>query len=171
MSILIFSVSLTIIAIFLHLILLRIYPALVKNFIIAVFFIFFIVLLIGFLSAYLLRRKYGFLPCGGWEDLHVLIFYIPVMLSYVITCVALVDDSPSMTIVGFVEQAKEKGRSRQQIRQIINDEALIVPRINIMAKDGWVELKNNQYAITKKGIFYSRILALGLKLLNISREG
>ena len=75
------------------------------------------------------------------------------MLSYVITYVALEDDSPSMTIARFVEMSGDKGSSRDEISRIISDETLILPRINAMVKND------------------SRLFALVLKFLNINREG
>ncbi|MDD5109049.1 MAG: hypothetical protein PHC29_06035 [Candidatus Omnitrophica bacterium] len=171
MGILCFSVVLVIAAIVLHLILLKLKFRLPSNPLIAIILIFFFVLVAGFTISFFLRNEYNFLPNSIWEYLQVLIFYFPVMLSYVITYVALEDDSPSMTIARFVEQAKEKGRSRSQIMQIITNEALILPRIKIMLKDGWIEYKNGQYLATKKGRSYNQFFAFGLKLLRITREG
>mgnify|MGYP003392190762 CR=1 FL=1 len=171
MPTLIFSASMVVIAIFFHLILLRIRKALLRNTILAIIFIFSLTLAIGFIIIVLIEKTINFLPGGIWGLLQVLIFYVPVMLCYIITYVALEDDSPSMTIVRFVEAAQEKGRSRQEIRQIITNEALILPRIRIMLKDGWIEYKDRQYYATHKGRSYNRFFAFGLKLLRISREG
>jgi len=171
MGILCFSVSLVIIAVSLHLVLLKIKFRLSANPIIAIISIFFAVLITGFSLSFLLKGVYSFLPNSIWRYLQVLIFYVPVMLSYVITYIALEDDSPSMTIVRFVEQGEEKGRARKEIKQVITNEALILPRISIMLKDGWIEYKNRQYYVTKKGKSYNQFFAFGLKLLKISREG
>jgi len=171
MQTLIFSVSVVVIAIFLHLILLRMAKGIFSNAILSIVFIFLFTLLAGFLICALIGQRIYFLPNGFWGFLQVLIFYIPVMLCYVITYVALEDDSPSMTIVRFVEQAKDKGRSRQELGQIITNQALILPRINILLKDGWIEHDNERYQATEKGQFYNRFFAFGLKLLKISREG
>lgn len=171
MGILCFNISLVIVAIFLHLILLKIKLHLPGNSLVVIILIFSFVLISGFTVDFILRDRYSFLPNTIWRYLQVLIFYLPVMLSYIITYVALEDDSPSMTIVRFVDRAKEKGRSRQEIRRIVTNEILILPRINIMLKDGWIEYKNSRYYATKKGRYYNQFFAFGLKLLKISREG
>jgi len=171
MGILGFNISLVITAIFLHLISLKIKFRLRGNPLAAIILIFSFVLLAGFTIVFLFRDKYSFLPDTIWSYLQVMIFYLPVMLSYIITYVALEDDSPSMTIVRFVDQAKNKGRSRQEIRRIITDEVLILPRISILLKDGWIEYQNSRYYATKKGRFFNQFFAFGLKLLKISREG
>ena len=171
MAILFFCITLVLIAIFLHLILLKNQVKLSQNPTVILLFIFISVLCIGLIGAYFLNKKYSFLPNGIWQNLHVIIFYVPVMLSYIITYLALEDDSPTMTIVRFVEQAKGEGRTIKQIRQIISDEALILPRIDTMFKDGWVEFRDDKYYITVKGKAFNQIFALGLKPLNITREG
>jgi len=171
MTTLFFCISLALIAIFLHLFLLKINAPLLANSVIDILFIFLIVLAAGLVFAYFLSKQYSFFPKGVWENVHLIIFYVPVMLSYIINYVALEDDSPTMTIVGFVEQAGREGRTKKQIRQIISDEALIFPRIGTMLKDGWIVYKDNKYYITAKGEAYNKLFALGLKLLNIKREG
>ncbi|HAF94607.1 MAG: hypothetical protein A2X34_10695 [Elusimicrobia bacterium GWC2_51_8] len=169
MKIFIFCVILTSSAIVFYLALLRIRRP--RNSVAALLIVFTGVLCGGLISAHLLNKGYSVFPAGFWEFLHVIIFYVPVMLSCIITFVALEDDSPSMTIVRFIEQAGAKGRNRNQIRQIINDEALILPRINAMVKNGWIEARENEYQAMAKGRFYNKLLALAPKLLNISREG
>lgn len=171
MGVLFFCIALVATAVILHLIALRIKMPVLKSPIITTLFIFFVVLICGLVLAGVLYKQYSFLPHGFWQYLHVIIFYIPVMFSYIITYVVMEDDSPSMTIARFVDMAKEKGRSRDEIGQIITDESLIWPRINAMVKNGWIEYKNNRYFITPKGLFHSRFFALGLKFLNINREG
>lgn len=171
MGILCFSISLVIIAIFLHLVLLKVKFRLPGNSLTIIILIFSVVLIAGFTAAPALSERYNFLPNTAWNYLQVLIFYVPVMLSYMITYVALEDDSPSMTISRFVEKANEEGRTRQEIRQIVSNEVLMLPRISIMLKDGWIEYKDNRYYVTPKGRFYNRLFAFGLKLLKISREG
>ena len=171
MQTLVFSVILLVIAIFLHLISLRIRQTIFNNTILAIVFIFSFTLFMGFIAGAWVEKTVNFLPHGIWGVLQVLIFYVPVMLCYIINYIALEDDSPSMTIVRFVEQAKEKGRNRQEIRRIITNEILILPRIRIMLKDGWIECRDGQYYVTEKGRFYNQFFAFGLKLLKISREG
>jgi hypothetical protein len=171
MQILIYSISIVAIAIFLHLILLKMQQTAFVNAIVLIIFVFSLTLCAGFIIGALINKTIFFLPGGLWGILQVAIFYIPVMLSYVITYVALEDDSPSMTIVRFVDLSKEKGRSRKEIEQIITNEILILPRINIMLKDGWINYQNRKYQVTKKGRFYNQFFAFGLKLLRITREG
>ena len=169
MKIPIFCLTLTAAAVLIALLLWRIRAP--RKGITALLIIFTGVLCAGLLSAQMLNRAYGCSPAGFWEFLHVIIFYVPVMLGCIVTYSALEEDSPSMTIVGFVEQAGEKGRSRGQIGQIISDEALILPRIDTLVNTGWIECRDNTYRSTAKGRFYSELLALAPKLLNISREG
>jgi len=125
----------------------------------------------GLMSAPLLNKYSNSFPVDVWEFLHVLIFCVPVMLGCIITFVALEDDSPSMTIVRFVGQAGETGRSLSQVRSIVSNETLIIPRIRTMVKNGWIEYVDGKYHATAKGRICNQILALGPKLLNISREG
>lgn len=171
MEISLFCITLVIIAIFFHLFSLRFRIPFSINPIMAIFFIFMVVLVTGLILAYLLNKRYSFLPHGVWENLHVLIFYVPVVLTYIITYVALEDDSPSMTIARFVAQAKEKGGGYQEIGQILTNEVLILPRLRTMVKNGWIVNIDNKYHITAKGRFYNQLFALWMKLLNIHREG
>lgn len=171
MEILFFCVSLIVISVLLHLISLKVRVLFSANLVVGIFFIFLTVLVISLILSYFLSKKYNFFPQGIWQNLHVIIFYVPMMLSYIITCVTLKDDSPTMTIVRFVEQADKEGRSLKQIRQIISDEALILPRIDTMVKNEWVEHRDNKYYITVKGKAYNRIFSIGTKLSSITREG
>lgn len=169
MKVLIFCIILTAAAVISSLILWKIHRP--RNSVTALLIIFAGILCGGLTSAWILNKGYGVFPAGFWEFLHATFFYVPVMLGCIITFVALEDDSPTMTIVRFVEQAGEKGRSRGQIRQIISDEALILPRLGAMMSTGWIEYSENKYHATAKGRFYNKLLALAPKLLNISREG
>ncbi len=172
MAILFFCISLAAIAIILHLISLKIKIPRQGNPVKDILSIFLIVLISGLALAYFLSKRYAFLPNNLWQYAQVVIFYVPVMLSYIINYVALEDDSPTMTIVGLIEQMEKKGGcSCDKIKSIISDEALIWPRINTMIKDGWIEYRDNKYQITERGKTYNKIFALGLKLLNIKREG
>lgn len=171
MGTLIFCIGLTLSAIILHIIILRIRLKVFESAIITILAIFLTVLVLGLVFTGIFHEKFTFLPYGFWQYLHVAIFYVPVMLSYVITYVALEDDSPSMTIARFVEMSGDKGSSRDEISRIISDETLILPRINAMVKNDWIECVNERYFIKPKGLFHSRLFALVLKFLNINREG
>jgi hypothetical protein len=169
MKILFFCTFLFAIAFFMYLILLRI--RIPSNPVTGLLSIFALVLAAGLSISCFLNKKYGIFPQGIWENLHVLIFYAPITLSFILTYAGLADDSPSMTIAQFVAQAKKNGRSKEEFRQLITDEALIFSRLKIMLKDGMVRYEKGRYCVTAKGRFFHRFFSFWTYLLYIPREG
>lgn len=105
------------------------------------------------------------------QVLHLGVIYLPLMFTYIITWVALEGDSPSMSLARYLEIAEDKGRTREEINTLINEKALVLPRIQGMLDSGWIARKEGRYTITQKGQQYNRLFSSILFILNIQKQG
>jgi hypothetical protein len=106
-------------------------------------------------SAYLLAAVLPalgeFAPAGHWEWLHVVLFYVPLSLAYAVTYTALEEDSPSLTILVFVAEAREGGRSREDLYGLIGDDVVIGSRLEALLVGGLLAPVNGKYQLTPRG--------------------
>ncbi|MBN1788069.1 MAG: hypothetical protein JW806_06705 [Sedimentisphaerales bacterium] len=143
----------------------------ISNQLIVMLAVFFMTLAAGLGACYLLNEQYSFLPAGFWENLQVLIFYLPVMFGFIFTYVGLGDDSPSMTMAAFVEHRKDEGCSLDEFKEIMNDDILIMSRLRTMTKSRMIVLDGDRYKITKKGKVLFLLLTFWPKILKLKAEG
>jgi uncharacterized protein YacL len=169
MIIFLFGLSLFFVSIAINFILWRIrYP---KRPMATLLFVFIFVLFVGLATANLADTKFGAWDFDIWEHLHIILFYVPLFLGYMITYAGLEDDSPSMTIVQFVSLSREKGREYKDFERILTDKVLIAPRIDNLLQSGMVVIQDERFILTKKGRLYARLFSVWLDLLNMSKGG
>lgn len=141
-----------------------------RNPVSAILYIFMSVLDLGLILPYFLPQikptNYGF-----WKIVHISIVHISLTLNYIINFIALTDDSPSMSMIQFVAQAKEKGRTFDEFKQFMTNESLVLPRIHSMVADGWIAFRDSTYQVTQRGLFYYRLFSFWKKLLGLSEGG
>ncbi len=108
---------------------------------------------------------YAFTGASLWphslaEVFQVALFHLSMSLSYIVTYSALEEESPTLAIVKYVAAAGPTGRSREDLRQIINDETVVGSRITAAVRDGLVSEHARALELTDKGRRVARMFGL-----------
>jgi hypothetical protein len=111
------------------------------------------------------------MPGKFLEWLHVVIVYVPVSLAYVATYSAIEEDSPSLKIVRFVAEAGQAGRTRADLKSILNDDVLLGSRLQAMVRDQLVVENGGTYALTNRGRVLARVFSRASACLGIQAAG
>ena len=122
-----------------------------------------------FSSAYL--RTHGWALDQTWECIHVGIFHLAMMLGYVVAYSAIEEKSPSMSIVTWVAEAGEKGRTREEVEKLLSDNSPIESRLQAMLRDRMVKRRHHEYVLTDKGRLWAVVFAIWGRLMNAGRGG
>ncbi len=128
--------------------------------------IFLTVLGLGVLSGIVFARKTADPVMRGASDyVQVVAAYIAVMLAYIVTYSGIEVDSPSLVMVLDIHGAGPGGLPQDAFHRQMNNERLVIPRVNDLLKGGLASLENGIYRLTPKGkriaqvfCFYRRVL-------------
>lgn len=126
--------------------------------------IFFSTLTIFFIILYYLRSDI-------FEYINVFIFFISLTFAYLFTYTALEADSPSLLMIMEIANAGFSGLSKEKLEKSMNDNLLVKPRIQDLARDNFVIIKNGKYKLTKSGRVFVSIFIAYRKLLNAPKGG
>jgi hypothetical protein len=96
-------------------------------------------------------------PANSGEWLHVALFYVPLSLAYTVTYSALEEDSPSLTILVFLAEAGEAGRSREELYGLIGNDFVIGSRLEALLAGGLLAPVNGKYQLTARGKNWVRL--------------
>jgi len=169
MKILLFAVALLLIAFAIHLVVWRIrvprQPYLV------LLALFTTVMLTGMMAASALPSLQHFAPGPWWQWVHVSLFYMVLACAYIIFYSTLEADSPSTSIVKFVELGGAQGRARTDIQALITDDILLKSRLRSLLNEGLARHEGECFRLTPKGHVWANLFTLWMKILNIPRGG
>ncbi len=121
--------------------------------------------------SYYLKSSNVLIPIGYLDYLHIVIFFTAITLAYLITYSALNADSPSIVMILKLADAGECGLNKNDLEKYMNDEILVIPRIEDLLKTNMVRKERNIYTITGKGIIFVRIFIFYRKLIRASMGG
>ena len=96
-------------------------------------------------------------PLGPWQWLHAALFHLPVSLGYIVTYSALEEDSPTLTLLVFLEQAGTAGRSRHDLYGVIGNDFVIGSRMEALLIGGLLTPIDSKYQLTAKGRSWARL--------------
>lgn len=133
--------------------------------------IFFAALPLGLLATLLPPARDWFDPLGVWAYLHVSIFHVAMSLAYVVAYSAIEERSPSMTLLLYVAASEPRGRTRDELRDVLRATPPVERRLDAMLRDKLLDQAGGAYRLTSKGWAWSRVFALGLRLLNKEKGG
>ncbi len=136
----------------------------------ALMFIFLSVLAIGILGAFVWGRTWIGMADFG-EYFQIIAAYVAVMLAYVVTYSGIEVDSPSLVMVLDVDRAGPEGLAQECFIRDMNNERLVLPRINDLLKGGLAELDNGLYRLTPKGKAVARLFCFYRWLLGKKHKG
>jgi len=134
--------------------------------------IFSLVLILGLILVSLPSvRSSGWALDWPWEVIHVTIFHVAVMLGYVVAYSAIEEKSPSMSIVSWVAEAGDDGRTMEEVERRLMARSPIDSRLQAMLRDRMVERRQHEYVITDKGRWWAFVFAAWGRLMNAARGG
>lgn len=103
------------------------------------------------------------------ERLHVILFVTALTLAYMITYTAIEADSPSLVMITRISGMGSLGFDKNDFDVSMNDELLVLPRINDLVLDKMAVIEQDRYRLTRKGrlfakifIYYRRLLKAGI---------
>jgi len=173
MTILFWGSALFVFAFLVHLILWKV--RLPKRQTKAILQIFFSVLFMGIIVLWNMPNDsalWGITPPSGLpEYIHISLFFISLTLAYMITYSAIEADSPSLVIVTTIANAGQNGLDKQKFDELMNDDILVKPRIRDLLLNKMVEMAEDRYILTSKGVLFARIFIVYRKIMNVSRKG
>ena len=112
-----------------------------------------------------------FWPVGIKQWLHVALFYEAVSLAYIVAFSALEQDSPSMTIVVFVADAKGQGQHREELYNLIGQDFIIGYRFESMVHGQLIEKVGDVYRLTPKGAMWAKLFLAYRRLFRLRLGG
>jgi len=168
MNIALFSIALFATAFAVHWLLWRLWRP--KRQIVSLLYLFEGVLGVVLLLAWLVPN-WPFWRSGVWPWLHVALFYEAVSLAYIVAFSALEQDSPSMTIVVFVADAKGQGRTREELYNLIGQDFIIGYRFESMVHGQLIEKVGDVYRLTLKGALWARVFLFYRRLFRLRLGG
>jgi hypothetical protein len=109
---------------------------------------------------------------GFFRILHVALFYGSMSLCYVITYSAIEADSPTLSLVRFLAEAKEAGRSLGEVGDFMASRPFVRARLAALVLSGLIREEGGRYAAVGNEPFSFRVI-LGFRKLYgpISRGG
>lgn len=106
-----------------------------------------------------------------YEYIQLSILFISVSLAYIVTYSALEADSPSFVMVMTIAQAGKNGLEDNLFTQKVNNEILLMPRIQDLISEKLAYLEEGRYILTPKGLKFALIFYKFRKLLKRPQKG
>lgn len=92
-------------------------------------------------------------------------------LAYMVTYSAVQADSPSMAILLQIEAAGAEGLGRSEITAALNDQVLVLPRLQDLVIGKLVAVHRERYVISARGALLARIYVSYRALLKMQKGG
>ncbi len=113
----------------------------------------------------------GIYPEGILEYLHLCLFCVALVLSYIVTYTAIEADSPSVAIILKIAGSGNAGLPKKDLDLMLTDEVLVKPRIADLLIDGMISFNNGLYTVTVKGMLFTQPFILYRRLLGLEKGG
>jgi len=172
MSVLLYGIGLFVLAVLLHLLIWRIH--LPENQASALLYIFFGIFIV---AIFIFRRNpaiafFGIpVPATICENLQFSFLFISLTSAYIANYPAIEVDSPSLIMIMDIARAYPAGLDRDTFKKRLNNDNLIMPRINDLLKGKFIYLKDGRYRLTRRGLFIARIFILFRRILGMRQLG
>ena len=106
-----------------------------------------------------------------WERLHMALVYTAMALAYVVAYSPLEHRSPSMAILTFVADAKQKGCTLEEIGGILKTAHPVGVRLDDMVIAKMATKADGVYRLTTKGRLWAQVFFWWLKVLGRGKGG
>ncbi len=111
----------------------------------------------GLIANWLFLAEWPLRLDGVWQHVQVCLFHITMSLAYVEFYTAVEHDSPSSTILLYVEQAGDAGCTEDELYQLIDDDFVIGSRLQAMVRSGVVTKADGEYRLAGSGRVWARV--------------
>lgn len=111
------------------------------------------------------------LPHGWVEYWSFVMLYLTLAVAYMITYSAVQADSPSMSILLMIREAEPHGLTQADLVRRLDDDALIVPRLQDLVIGKLAVRTGDRYVITDSGSRLARIYIGYRRLLKMEKGG
>ncbi len=105
------------------------------------------------------------------EYIEFFILYTSLTLAYIATYSAVEVDSPSLVMLLIIAKMFPEGLDKQKLFSLLNDNLLVIPRLNDLVSDKMVVIDKDIYKLTPKGRFLMNTIILFRRLLNLPKGG
>lgn len=105
------------------------------------------------------------------EYVHILLYFCAVTFVYIGGYTLLEADSPSLLVIDRIHDAGAEGLDKKSLYASLNDDVLVVPRVNDLLRDEMATLENGIYKITPKGTFMVRVLLFHRRVMKADHKG
>jgi hypothetical protein len=106
----------------------------------------------------------GGIVCAG-------VLFLGVTLCHLINYTGLEDESPTATMVRFVDLGEPNGRSADELERLIPEDEGVAGRLDVLVRDGMVEREGDRYRLTRRGRVMTFVLTFWVKILGVPRGG
>lgn len=105
------------------------------------------------------------------EYMLVVLNCISLILAYMITYSAIEVDSPSLVMILAVAGAGPEGLAKKDFNKLMDNDHLVIPRINDLIVDKMAYKEGDIYKLTPKGMLLANLFSFYRGLLNASKGG
>lgn len=114
-----------------------------------------------------------FAPAGLWPTLHSGLFHLAFSLAYIVTYSALAEDSPTCSIIVYVADAGETGRSEDDLMRLVNNEMIVGPRFDGLVSGGVIAPTGDgsRFVLTPKGRRWATLFATFRRVYRLRKGG
>jgi len=133
--------------------------------------LFFGVLAAGLGALHVVPALQAWGPWGLWPSLHIAIFHTAMTLAYVVAYSILEERSPSMTLLVYVADSAERGRSREDLHAVLAGLTPVETRLGAMVRDGMIETDGDGFRITPKGRAWAVTFGTWHRFIRLAKGG
>lgn len=127
------------------------------------------VLALGLGAGAVLVERLGWPAIGAWEALHIILFQMAATLCHLINYTGLEHDSPSASLVRFVDLAKDRGRTMEELEGLITDDESVRTRLQGLVRDGMLASDGERYRLTARGRVFESLFSVWPPILGIPK--
>ncbi len=114
-----------------------------------------------------------FAPVGVGPTLHAGLFHLAFSLAYIVTYSALAEDSPTCSILVYVADAGEAGRSEGDLMRLVSNEMIVGPRFDGLVSGGVIAPTGDgsRFVLTPKGRRWATLFATFRRVYRLRKGG
>ena len=108
---------------------------------------------------------------GFWQHAHAGLLHVALSLAYIEFYTVIEEDSPSLTLLLFVERAGRGGRSEDEMYQVITDEFVMGGRLRSLVNGGLVSKDESVYRLTSLCRAWAGVFQFARRLYHLQLGG
>ena len=113
----------------------------------------------------------AWLPPTLSDWLQAVVAALAVACLYVMNYPAVEVDSPSLAMADLFARAGANGLSREELYRTLDDDFLVVPRLNDLVREGLVVEARGKYRLTGRGLRLTHVFSLWRRILGAEIGG